>query len=174
MLRCIAVRLPSAPLEDTPSWLIQCVAHGQYASRDSLKLSFLLMPHERSRLPELPHGANRLSAPRALKVCDLLSLRKRSPHLFSLRSHASRYLFKAGRVAAHVERTLVEAGANLIGLGVGVPCSEGGGGACGVQLYCGEKALPAEMSLLTARHFYWRQAGDMLLAYCAKRELHSD
>ena len=39
-------------------------------------------------------------------------------------------------------------------------------GACGgIQLLCGEKPLPYEYSLLTARVFVWRQGGDMALLY---------
>ena len=85
---------------------------------------------EGSRLPELPEGANRLSAPRALKM---------------------------SRVAAHVERTLHQQGVDI-----GSSSGEGGGG---VRLYCGEKPLPPEMSLLTSRTFLWKQGGDMMLTY---------
>ena len=92
--------------------------------------SLYLSPQEGSRLPELPEGANRLSAPRALKM---------------------------SRVAAHVERTLHQQGVDI-----GSSSGEGGGG---VRLYCGEKPLPPEMSLLTSRTFLWKQGGDMMLTY---------
>ena len=92
--------------------------------------SLCLSPQEGSRLPELPEGANRLSAPRALKM---------------------------SRVAAHVERTLHQQGVDI-----GSSSGEGGGG---VRLYCGEKPLPPEMSLLTSRTFLWKQGGDMMLTY---------
>ena len=96
----------------------------------TLNPSLYLSPQEGSRLPELPEGANRLSAPRALKM---------------------------SRVAAHVERTLHQQGVDI-----GSSSGEGGGG---VRLYCGEKPLPPEMSLLTSRTFLWKQGGDMMLTY---------
>ena len=61
------------------------------------------------------------------------------------------------RVAAHVERTLHQQGVDI-----GSSSGEGGGG---VRLYCGEKPLPPEMSLLTSRTFLWKQGGDMMLTY---------
>ena len=76
-------RVPRVPMLALSHSLWPSVVQGQYSSRDSVKLSFLLAPHEKSHLPELPPGANRLSAPRALKV---------------------------SRVAAHVERTLAQGG----------------------------------------------------------------
>lgn len=107
-------------------------ARGRYAPRDSVKLSFVLVPHPRSRLPELPAGANRLSAPRALKLA---------------------------RVAAHVERTLSQAGVAL-----DADDEEGA-----IVLFCGEKQLPADMSLLTALVFLWKQGGDMMLTYAERK-----
>ena len=34
-----------------------------------------------------------------------------------------------------------------------------------VRLHCGDKTLPYDMSLLTARQFLWKQGGDMMLTY---------
>lgn len=144
--RCRGDALPREPPEGgyVPDWLVQCVAHAQYAPRDSVKLSFLLVPHERSRLPELPAGANRLSAPRALKL---------------------------SRVAAHVARTLSQDG---LSLGSAEAVAEGEAHEAAIVLYCGDKPLPPTMSLLTARQFLWRQGGDMVLTFaerlCGQRE----
>ena len=107
----------------TPSWLVQCVVDGSFTPKESLKLTFYLEPHQRSRLPELPPGANRLSAPRALK---------------------------AARIAAHVQRSL--------NLTQPLPADS-------IVLYCADKPLPPQMSLLTARQYVWRQGGDMLITY---------
>ena len=136
LLRCRADALPNEPPEETPAWIVQCVVHGQYTPRDSLKLSFLLVPQDGSRLPQLPAGANRLSAPRALK---------------------------ASRVALHVERSLRQAGVNVGGDGESSESSY-------ITLHCGDKALPAGMSLLTARQFLWKQGGDMVLSFSLDQE----
>ena len=126
LMRCRADALPAEPPEGTARWLVQCVVNGQFTIRDTPKLSFLLVPHEKSSLPELPAGASRLSAPRALK---------------------------ASRIAAHVERTLSQAGVDLVAAGRSI------------RLCCGETPLSPDTSLLTARLFYWKQGGDMMLSY---------
>lgn len=74
------------PTDEAALWLAHCLVHDNNPHRDSSKLSFLLLPHENSGLAKMPAGANRLSAPRALK---------------------------ASRLAAHVERTLRHGGATL-------------------------------------------------------------
>ena len=38
-----------------------------------------------------------------------------------------------------------------------------------IVLFCGEKPLPPDMSLLTALVFHWKQGGDMMLSYADRR-----
>ena len=59
--------MPVAIPEGAPTWIEACVRDGQYTSREPLKVSFILVPHQSSRLPELPPASSRLSAPKALK-----------------------------------------------------------------------------------------------------------
>lgn len=85
-LSCRADHHLRMPTDEAALWLAHCLVHDNNPHRDSSKLSFLLLPHENSGLAKMPAGANRLSAPRALK---------------------------ASRLAAHVERTLRHGGATL-------------------------------------------------------------
>ena len=45
VLRCGMEALPAQMPEMTPGWLSQCVVDGQFHPRDSMKVSFHLLPH---------------------------------------------------------------------------------------------------------------------------------
>ncbi|KAL3896591.1 MAG: hypothetical protein SGCHY_003974 [Lobulomycetales sp.] len=55
-----------------PFWIQDCIVEGSPVNREPIKISFLLLPMEGSKLKELPNGANRLSANRMIRIRKLL------------------------------------------------------------------------------------------------------
>ncbi|CAO3591245.1 unnamed protein product [Absidia cylindrospora] len=56
-----------------PSWLLSFLLYNKTPSKETVKLTFILKPHQDTRLPELPGGPNnRLLANRVLRIRKLL------------------------------------------------------------------------------------------------------
>ncbi|CAG8823447.1 10690_t:CDS:2, partial [Gigaspora margarita] len=55
------------------SWLLEVLLKNKIALKESVKIGFILKPHEGSELEELPNGNSRLTANRMLKARKILS-----------------------------------------------------------------------------------------------------
>jgi WD repeat-containing protein 48 len=66
LCRCSAAQLAEASAEAIPRWVAQSVLNGHFTPKETLKLAFYLAPSD--ALPELPPGANKLSAAKVLRV----------------------------------------------------------------------------------------------------------
>jgi len=59
--------------QKAPIWLLEFLIKNKTPPKDSVKVSFVLKPHEDSSLDELPNGNSRLSANRMLRVRKILA-----------------------------------------------------------------------------------------------------
>ncbi|KAK4699804.1 WD repeat-containing protein 48, partial [Phenoliferia sp. Uapishka_3] len=150
--------------QKAPFWLLDFLLGNRVPAKDPVKISFVIQPWmdvERAGLPELPNANARLTANRTLRmrkvmgyIADKLDLREMG---------ASRAPSISG--AAHLDAAPeVSSSASSIHRRQGfIPEDE-------LEILCGDVLMTGKMTLATARAFYWKQGGDLILSYRLKQQ----
>ncbi|OZJ05112.1 hypothetical protein BZG36_01381 [Bifiguratus adelaidae] len=142
--------------EAAPSWLLSYLLQNKIPFKDTVKVSFVLRPHEGTALPELPSGNTaRLTANRVLRVRKLMT------HLVEKLHLNYHELLAANKIAP----------VNGIESSVDGPSSEQDvKPELWLELLFGDRVLEPTMTLATIKQYVFKQGGDLPLTYRLKSE----
>ncbi|KAJ3189032.1 hypothetical protein HK101_009000 [Irineochytrium annulatum] len=183
----------AARLEECiPKWVLDGISDSKTPVRDPAKMSFVLVPHPNSNLPDLPNNTSRLSSNRMLRIRKLLNYVVENIGLnppVELVRQALVDAEQAAMVAAdnvtrfgagqEREEIRVQSIANLQALKICLNDSIVGPEKVQAEkvvrglikperyfeLCCNDKALPPKVTLATVKHHIWKSVGDLTLTY---------
>ncbi|KAL8278770.1 hypothetical protein RQP46_008839 [Phenoliferia psychrophenolica] len=149
--------------QKAPFWLLEFLLGNRIPVKDPVKISFVIQPWMdtvRAGLPELPNANARLTANRTLRIrkvmgyiADKLDLRESAT--------ASRAASISGDAVLHMSAPPTESSHDREGF---IPERD-------LEILCGDVLMTGRMTLATARAFYWKQGGDLVLSYRLKQQV---
>ena len=123
--------------EVIPAWLYEWVVQGNAPAKEtSTKISFQLLPHPKSKLPEMPVGQNRLTANRMLRVKKVIQ-------------------FVADKIGVSVDPAC---------LSVQASTSEDSS-LTRLEIYFHDRIVSPRCTLATLKNIYWKSGNDVPLHY---------
>ncbi|RIB12846.1 hypothetical protein C2G38_2041481 [Gigaspora rosea] len=130
-------------------WLLEFLLKNKIALKESVKIGFILKPHEGSELEELPNGNSRLTANRMLRARKILSYIVEKLELDSPGG--------GERDEIVTEKTLIEKDEEKSKNSIKPEMW--------LELVCLDQILPPTMTLATIKSHIWKQNGDLVMTY---------
>jgi len=162
MHRSLLSQLDGAePAEILPQWVVDCLLHNEMPSREAAKIGFYLTTVDEKECPQLPQGANRLSAHKLLKIRKVAhyvvtKLELDVPTKTPKTPEAENSSNSADDNSSCSDTDNVK---NEAASGEKVASENY------IEILCNNKVLPPNINLATARAFFWKAGDDLVLNY---------
>ncbi|CAG8524535.1 13840_t:CDS:10 [Dentiscutata erythropus] len=129
-------------------WLLEFLLKNKIALKDSVKIGFILKPHEGSQLEDLPNGNSRLTANRMLRARKILSYIVEKLELDQPEGEKDEVIAEKTLIEKDEEKTKSSIKPEMW-----------------LELVCLDQTLPPTMTLAAIKSHIWKQNGDLVMTY---------